>query len=43
MARRINREQTTKRLRQIGWFILIWAASVLTLAIVGLLIRAILR
>ncbi|WP_152998812.1 DUF2474 family protein [Sphingopyxis sp. H115] len=31
------------RLKEIGWFVAIWAASVLVLAAVGLLIRTILR
>lgn len=29
--------------RRLGWFVLIWAASVLTLAIVGLAIKLALR
>lgn len=33
----------TPRLKQIGWFVAIWVASVLALAAVGLIIRAVLR
>lgn len=33
----------TARLKQIGWFVAIWAASVFALATVGFLIRAFLR
>ncbi|WP_081997299.1 DUF2474 family protein [Sphingopyxis fribergensis] len=33
----------TARLKRIGWFVAIWAASVLALATVGLIIRAVLR
>jgi hypothetical protein len=29
------------RLKQLGWFVAIWALSVLTLGIVGLAIRAV--
>ncbi|WP_374391817.1 DUF2474 family protein [Sphingopyxis sp.] len=31
------------RLKELGWFVAIWTASVLALAVVGLLIRAVLR
>ncbi|WP_197715362.1 DUF2474 family protein [Sphingopyxis sp. FD7] len=31
------------RLKELGWFVAIWIASVLVLAVVGLLIRAVLR
>ncbi|MGE3693003.1 MAG: DUF2474 family protein [Novosphingobium sp.] len=33
----------SQRARQFGWFALIWASSVLSLALVSLLIRAVLR
>ncbi len=31
------------RMKQIGWFIAIWAASVAAIGAVGLMIRAVLR
>jgi hypothetical protein len=32
-----------QRLKQLGWFALIWALSVLTLGAIGLAIRAVLK